>query len=119
MGMYTEIYVNVDLEPDTPKKVIDTLKAIAEDDVDNILIKNNKWGYLFSNGSYYTPLTSCCKLTYDKIAGHYSFLGKGDLKNYYGEIEEFFEFINNYCQDKFIGYRRYEEDETPTIIYKK
>jgi hypothetical protein len=29
MGMYTEIYINVDLLENTPVKIIDTLKAIC------------------------------------------------------------------------------------------
>jgi hypothetical protein len=33
MGMYTEIYINVDLKPETPDEVINTLKAMC-----NVLI---------------------------------------------------------------------------------
>jgi len=125
MGMYTEIFVNVDLKQNTPEDVIDTLKAmcffvpISDDEHDTALAdKPGRWNYLFSDGSYYTPNTSCRNFTFDDISGSYSLLGKGDIKNYNGEIEEFFEFIAPHVEDiGFIGYSRYEEADVPTLYF--
>jgi len=124
MGMYTEIYINVDLKPETPEGVIDVLSCMCGGNKDESLIDlfPSRWSYMFNNGSYYTPLTSVASLTYDEIAGHYSLLGKGDIKNYEGEIEEFFEYIkplvdNDYGDGVFMGYYRYEEDREPTLVY--
>ena len=123
MGMYTEIYVNVDLKKDTPDEVIEVLKAMChmEGSDEKVLEPYpDRWGFLFSNGSYYTPFTSCRSLTYDDILGAWSLLGKGDIKNYEQEIQKFFEWIIPYVDGypgDFIGYRRYEEDRTPTLIF--
>jgi hypothetical protein len=121
MGMYTEIYVNVDLKEDTPEEVINTLKAICEFDFDSDYLDNKptRWSFLFGNGSYYTPRTSVSNLTFDAIGNHWSLLGKGDIKNYENEIEQFFKYIEPWVENKFMGYIRYEEDDAPTLMYKK
>jgi len=120
MGMYTEIYVNVNLKEDTPDDVIAVLKKMCN--LDYVDGHPARWGLLFNSGSYYTPNTSCAKLTYDKIGKQWSLLGKGDIKNYGSEIEEFFEWIKPHVEDpdpdgEFIGYYRYEENREPTLVY--
>lgn len=119
MGMYTEIYVNVDLKKETPEAVIETIKAICEGDCDSKYLKDKprRWSMLFSNGSYYTPSTCCSSLTYDSIAKSYSLIGKGDIKNGDNEIEQFFEFVKPWCDNNFIGYHRHEEDRDPILVY--
>jgi hypothetical protein len=124
MGMYTEIYVNVDLKKDTPPDVIDVLRAIVEGDYANTVLSAypDRWPMLFSDGSYYTPLTCASSLTYDGIHNGHSLIGKGDIKNYEREIEAFFDFIAPHVDDNvgdtvFIGYSRYEEDTMPTLYF--
>lgn len=120
MGMYTEIFVNVDLKPETPEEVLAVLRAMCGDENQAPLDgKPGRWRMLFGNGSYYTPLTSCAKLTYDKIAGHWSLLGKGDIKNYEREIEAFFAWLAPHIDAEpgdFIGYTRYEEATLPELV---
>lgn len=120
MGMYTEIYVNVDFKEETPREVIDTIKAMCEFDPDHPCLSDKpiRWAYLFCDGSFYTPSTSCANLTYNDIGERWSLLGKGDIKNYDGEIESFFEYIRPWVDDDFMGYSRYEEDREPTLYYK-
>lgn len=119
MGMYTEIFVNVDLKEDTPSEIIEVLKAMCVKDHEAACLKDKpqRWWYLFNNGSYYTPLTQCGTLTFDDIAGHYSLLAKGDIKNYDNEIEKFFDFIRPWCDTEFMGYYRFEESREPTLVY--
>jgi len=121
MGMYTEIYVNVDLKDNTPEEVINTLKAICEFEHDSEYLDNKptRWSFLFNNGSYYTPRTNVSNLTFDAIGNQWSLLGKGDIKNYENEIEQFFEYIEPWVEDKFMGYMRYEEHDEPKLMYKK
>jgi len=124
MGVYTEIYVNVDLKKDTPEEVIEVLSAMCFPDCLQNKLEGFpvRWAYLFGNGSYYTPNTSARYLRYDDISKQYSLLGKGDIKNYQGEIEEFFEWLMPYIDSSegdFIGYSRYEEDDVPTLYFKK
>ena len=121
MGMYTEIFVNLDLKKETPQEVINVLKAMCDmdDGAECLKDKPQRWSYLFNDGSFYTPMTSCRRLIYHESLGQYSLIGKGDIKNYGGEIQEFFEFIKPWCanSDAFIGYYRYEEDREPTLVY--
>ena len=119
--MYTEIYINVDLKKDTPDDVIGVLKAMCDQECKEVLVDYPyKWICLFSNMSYYTPSTNCKFLEFDTISNQWSLLGKGDIKNYGNEIEEFFEWImpwiDGYPGD-FIGYSRYEEDQKPTLMF--
>lgn len=142
MGMYTEIYVNVDLVKDTPQDVIDLLRCMCRTvsakhlydkpcPVDASEIEYNSDRYneimsqypdrfssLFCNCSYYTPNTSVAELSYDGISNQWSLLGKGDIKNYDGEIEKFFKLIAPYAENNFIGYSRYEECESPSLYFK-
>lgn len=142
MGMYTEIFVNIDLVEDTPQEVIDLLRCMCRNvsaehlydkpcPVDATEIQYNsdryneimgqypsRFGYLFCNGSFYTPNTSVAELSYDGISGQWSLLGKGDIKNYKGEIEQFFKLIAPYAENNFLGYSRYEEAATPVLYFK-
>ena len=88
MGMYTEIYINVDLKRETPDDVISVLKAMCsfDSEAECLADKPPRWSYLFNSGSYYTPNTSCASLTWDETSNSYSLLGKGDIKNYGSEI---------------------------------
>lgn len=125
MGMYTEIYVNVDLKRDTPEDTIRVLKAMCgmlpnQECAEVLVDYPDRWGDLFYSGSYYTPNTYCHSLTFDDISNKWSLLGKGDIKNYGGEIKEFFEWIIPYVDGypgEFIGYSRYEEELQPTLIF--
>ena len=118
MGMYTEIYVNVDLKEDTPKAVIDTLQYICKGNTPEGF--PSRTGSLFQDCSYYTPRTCVSRLTYDEIGKQWSLLGKGDLKNYEDEIKHFFDWIKPWVDGwpgDFIGYHRYEEAQEPTLVF--
>ena len=125
MGMYTEIFINVNLKKETPKDVIKVLKAIchvlpSQECTETLADYPVRWECLFSDMSYYTPSTFCRYLNYDKIAERWSLLGKGDIKNYSGEIEEFFEWITPHIDaypGDFIGYSRYEEELNPKLYF--
>ena len=122
MGMYTEIYVNVDFKEDTPPDFIKVIEAVVSGNTEGLDLPG-RWSCLFRNCSCYTPRTRTAKLTYDEIAKQYSLIGKGDIKNYQGEIEAFFDYITPWVEKDydnepmFIGYHRYEEDNEPTLVY--
>jgi hypothetical protein len=118
MGMYTEIYVNVDLKEDTPKHIVDVLRLICDGYTPDGF--PSRTCCLFSNCSYYTPRTHVNHLTYDEIGRQWSLLGKGDLKNYENEIEYFFTWLTPWVEGEpgdFIGYHRYEEAQEPTLVF--
>tara|TARA_B100001057_G_scaffold499791_1_gene611813 strand:- start:2303 stop:2680 length:378 start_codon:yes stop_codon:yes gene_type:complete len=120
MGMYTEIFVNVDLKEETPKDVIEVIQKSCDFDFEWMRQNGHpeRWGLLFNNGSYYTPDTSVASFTYDRIGNNYSLLGKGDIKNYECEIESFFSFIAPWCEGDFLGYMMYEESSQPCLMFK-
>ncbi|MGB0732400.1 MAG: hypothetical protein ACPGPF_01500 [Pontibacterium sp.] len=119
MGMYTEIFINADLKEGTPQEVIDVLAAMCQHNSKANCLKDKpqQWADLFSQGSFYLPLTECAKLTYSDIAGHYSLLAKGDIKNDNNEILQFFAFIKPWCKGDFIGYYRDENSIEPILVY--
>lgn len=125
MGMYTEVYVNVDLKKELPEEVLQVIKAMCgklDPEVAEEVLKGfpQRWHCLFSDMSYYTPKTYCKYLEFDKISNQWSLLGKGDIKNYEGEIEQFFQWIEPWIDGydgDFIGYSRYEEDAKPTLYF--
>jgi len=124
MGMYTEIYVNVNLKKETPDEIINVLQAMCSALVDQPVLKSfpKRWQYLFSHNSYYVPWTFCRHLTYDNIGEQWSLLGKGDIKNYENEIEAFFEWLMPWIDGEngdFIGYYRYEVAKLPTLVTLK
>lgn len=142
MGMYTEIYVNIDLVDDLPEDVLYVLKGLVrdvecksnfnnrhfehcvvqyDDERFNELIEDKPqlFDSLFYNGSYYTPNTSVATLSYDFISNNWSLLGKGDIKNYCGSIEAFFGWIAPYSATEFLGYSRYEESDEPTLHFRR
>lgn len=117
MGMYTEIFVNVDLKQDVPASVIDVLRAMcSREDSPCLESLPSRWSYLFRAGR---TNTSCAHLTQNNY-GRWSLLAKGDIKNYEGEIEAFFDWlmpwIDAYKGD-FIGFSLYEEDTEPTLFH--
>jgi hypothetical protein len=120
MGYYTEIYINVDLKDTVPEDVINVLKVMCDHedaDLEALTEEQQSWRYLFYSASYYTPNTACRLLTKDEYC--YSLLGKGDTK-YSGFIKDFFEWIMPYIdgnQGDFIGYKRGEDDQIPTLIF--
>ena len=120
MGMYTEIFVNVDFSNEIPDSVIEVIQKACEKDVEWMQENGHpsRWGLLFNNGSCYTTNTEVGLLTKDEFSG-WSLIGKGDIKNYKGEIEAFFEFISPWVVGDFMGYMMYEESSQPCLMFKK
>ncbi len=121
MGMYTEIFVNVDLKENISPDVLAALCAMCDADSSSPALADlpARWAYMFRDNSYYTPRTWCAKLTFDEINNSWSLLAKGDIKNYSSEIEEFFNWIMPWVDGlsgDFIGYFRYEEAPLPTLV---
>jgi hypothetical protein len=120
MGMYTEIFVNVDLLAQTPENVLAVLRSMCgEEGAGPLPEELPDWSYLFYNRGFKLN-TSCRMLTKDSHSGCYSLLAKGDTKNC-GQIEAFFEWLMPWVdayEGVFIGYSRYEENYRPTLIFK-
>lgn len=123
MGMYTELNIGVNLRSDTPENIIDILKHMLEDDedvctTDHPLFETERWRFMLRCDSYYFDGHTDSSMVKDNISGEYELNVRCNIKNYDDEIEQFLDFIQPYLEsDGFLGYKRYEEFDDPTLIY--
>ncbi|KKM69332.1 hypothetical protein LCGC14_1451780 [marine sediment metagenome] len=127
MGMYTELHFNSELKLNTPDDIISILKNMVGD-MDEIpaplpnhpLFSTGRWRFMLRSDSYYFAADTHSTLRFDEIAGSWFLCIRTNLKNYGGEIEKFVSWIMPYLNKSngdFLGFERYEETETPTLIY--
>lgn len=126
MGMYTEIFINVSLRKDTPDKVVRDLRGLFDADypaeVKSPFFRRGRMTCIGRTSSYYFQPRATSNMFFDDIAGQWYVLSRSDLKNYGSEIEQFFDWIDEYVDaspGEFIGYHRYEDDDTPVLVFKK
>lgn len=131
MGMYTEFCFNAELRRDVPDYVVAALQRLASiedlpdpDDGGDPLLRRlldcQRWDALFVCDSAYFPHSTSYAVFKDDIAGRWFVNVHSNLKNYDSEIEKFLDFIRPHvdeCAD-FLGYHRYEEAESPTLIFR-
>lgn len=131
MGMYTALHFNSELNKEVPSQVIDVLKFMAGDAEnepktlpEHPLFKTERWRYMLEMDSYYFDEDTHSTLRFDEISEAYYLNIRCNLKNYDSEIEKFIDWIMPYLDEckqdgDFLGFYRYEEDESPTIIKYK
>ena len=121
--MYTEFNAAFKLKEGTPDNVIGEVKALCELPISGGELECGGWPGMFMCHSYYFDADphSTCRL--DEITKQYHVTIRCNFKNYGSEIESFVDWIwphvdlNDY--DIFIGYKRYEEDDLPTLLLNK
>lgn len=128
MGMYTELHFNSELRGNVPDGIVAVLKYMLGDIKeepslpDHELFATKRWRVMLRMDSYYFDADTHSTLRYDDISNNYYLCVRSNLKNYDQEIEKFVDWIIPYL-DKydgdFLGFRRYEETEDPTLIYMK
>jgi hypothetical protein len=121
MGMYTEIFARMELKKDTPQVVLDALRVMTGDLQeakilpDHPLFKCHRWEMLGCGTSAYFPGMADSHVRGPSIYyGTYDVLIHANLKDYDGEIEKFFDWIDPYCTafpGEFLGYELYEDGE--------
>jgi len=127
MGMYTELVLNVEVRKDAGQDVLDCLYNMVNNgeqakppakDEENALFKTDRWRFMLKTGSFYfTPFSTSA---YRELQGNFYLSIRTDLKNYSGEIEKFLEWLVQYVdgyEGDFMGYKRYEERDDPTLLY--
>jgi len=128
MGMYTELHFNAELIKGTPKQVIDTLRHMTGQDEhvpdelpDHPLFRTGRWDYMLQSSSYYFPTSVASSVDYDGIANAHYLRVRCNVKDYDGEIVKFLDWVMPYvfADTECLGYYRYEEDDHPTLIYKR
>lgn len=129
MGMYTELSMRCELKKDVPQYVIDTLKLMLDhepsiDETDwpketiGVITGRQKWMLL--SASYYLHPFSKSFLDYDPMTRTYFLSTLFNIKNYDKEIEGFIEWLTPFIDANdgtFLGYRLYEEGNTPQLLF--
>lgn len=121
MGMYTELILKVRVKDDIPFEVEAILQFLfnrenqPNDLPDHPFFKCQRWPLIGNCSSFYHTPFSLSKYTEGYI------FSKSDLKNYDGEIEKFINWITPYlelyAESNCIGWKWYEEADTPTLLF--
>ncbi len=76
---------------------------------------------MLQSDSYYFDGKTHSEIVNDTLVGGHYVTIRCNLKNYDNEIENFIEWISPFIYKKdenyFIGYKRYEEDKEPELIF--
>ena len=126
MGMYTEFHYNAELKQDIPEEV----RAVLEFMVGNLdqepstpdhplFAEGTRWRFMLRCDSYYFDADTHSTLRDDRQGGSYLCI-RCNLQNYADEIEKFCDWVRPYIdkfEGEFLGFSRYEETETPTLIF--
>ena len=120
MGMYTELVLGVKIEP--TESILSILRYMLGDTADygpheyHDLFTTVRWHYMLRCDSYYFDGQTDSKLYEDH--GEYYINVRCNLQNYSDEIDLFLDWLQPYIvTNGFIGYKRYEEFDDPTLIY--
>ena len=120
MGMYTELVLGVQIDP--TESVLGILKYMLGDADDygqheyHDLFTTVRWNYMLISDSAYFDGQTDSKLYEDH--GEYYLNVRCNLKDYSNEIDLFLDWLQPYIVTYgFIGYKRYEEFDDPTLIY--
>ena len=125
--MYTELVIACSIH-EKHKNYIDALNNMVNDiccdipcDVkfDHPLFNTARWDWMFHGDSYYFTGKTHSEFIYDDISKNWVLTARFNIKNYNNEIEKFLDWIAPVAneKDEFVGYKRYEEAENPTLIY--
>ena len=132
MGMYTEFHFNVKLKRDIAPEIIAVLefmiggggkeKGPAEIPSHELFEEGEdpRWSYMLQCDSFYFYADTNSTLRREDINKSYYLCIRCNLKNYGSEIELFVDWITPYisaCKGDFLGFHRYEESETPTLLH--
>lgn len=127
MGMYTELNIGVRICP-TPT-VLQKLNYMLGEDTEDVHIDHplftdsTRWKHMLLCDSYYFDGKADSKLFIDDLCPDkpmYFLNVRCNLKNYDEEIEKFMDWLCPYIETEgFLGYKRYEEQDDPTLIYKE
>ncbi len=126
MGMYTELHYNAELKSNVPEDVIEILRYMIGNTENkpktpkHDLFGDTRWHCMLQGDSYYFDADTCSTLRYDSISNSYFLCIRCNMKNYNDEISLFIDWIRPYIrkdEGDFLGFSRYEESETPDLIY--
>lgn len=123
MGMYTELFLQVTLDRDTPDDVIWTLKYMTrQSQIKPVAypFPEGRHDWMLRCSSFYLFPHAFSEVLGPEFEGDRNRLFvRCDLKNYEGEIEAFLDWLAPYVEEDYHyqGHYMYEEDSQPTRVY--
>jgi len=124
MGMYTELYLAVELDKDLPKDLVKFFMELSNDDfgveenLPTCFQGKTRIAYMGHMDSYYFDSIPMIDFKYDTISKSYFLTTIFNLKNYEDEIDIILNVLTPYILTKgHIGHMRYEESISPTTLY--
>jgi hypothetical protein len=113
--MYTRLVLNVALKKGTPADVIAELQRMLTGDG----TLGGRLNWMFGCSSYYHDNINVRQLIVpDAVDGEHKLSVVCDLKNYEDEITTICDWLASHVEtDRCAGYRLYEEDDAPTLLY--
>lgn len=127
MGMYTELYMGVELSKNTPVELIEWLDGHTGDDVDYDLLdkicpeelRGTRLSILSGSSYYFDAMPHFC-FKYDNISQSYFLTFGCNIKNYSNEVDTLLKILEPFItSDGHIGHIRYEEYDVPTLLFMK
>lgn len=132
MGMYTQLVLGVEFKKTVPLKVLAQLHFMTgnretgispadmmDTQAERDFFRCPRWRLVLSGDSYYFDWKTMRQFDYDIISHSWYLTVVSNLKNYDGEIAKFLFWIAPHIHTNgYLGFTRYEETETPTLIYK-
>ncbi|MGG3397624.1 hypothetical protein ABER78_12085 [Bacillus velezensis] len=129
MGMYTELVCAFELIKETPSCIVEILEFMTgqRDEQPNelpehkLFLEGNRWRFMLQSDSYYFDGKTHSEIVRDTLVDGYYATIRCNLKNYNNEIENFIDWISPFIyktdENYFIGYKRYEEDKEPKLVF--
>ena len=125
MGMYTELYLGVELCKDTPDNILEWLACQNNECIDYDVVKDlcpsqlkgTRLSYIGGSSYYFDAMQHYC-FKYDTISGSYFLTCGCNIKNYSDEIDTLLNILEPFILSiGHIGHIRYEEEYTPTLLF--
>ena len=116
MGMHTELVLAVDLPKNTPDEVIQKIQEGISGEGEF------RW---LHHDSYYFRGDTHCSIRQEDLGDYrnWEVTIRCNCKNYQHQIQSFCDWLCNHLENtsyfRFMGYERYEEAESPTLIYMR
>lgn len=122
--MYTELIFGAELKKDTPNDVIETLRYMIgeiEEKPKNSPFESFR-NPLLGGSFYFAVSTAVSKMWQEEVDKSWRISTRANIKNYYGEIENFLEWIKPWINsgsgnNDMYAIVIYEESNEPTIYY--
>lgn len=127
MGMYTELFLSVQIKPDD-EQVIEIIEYMIGETSekpatpDHPFFATDRWHFMLRSSSHYFVPMAVSRFALNSITKNWLLVNRSDFKNYSGEVELLMDWLDHHIDampGEMLGYSRYEEADDPTILRKR